>query len=130
MRCFYNAPSHGSDMCLTIWQSTLAPNPLHDDGHRVLLFPCGQFPPRRDAVPFGQASPAAGSGGVLCSKYGVAAHRCLLAVIFNHSRCQTPADEVLCMVPNRVYALFPDLLKILFRQAEAAAELGLCQTVK
>jgi hypothetical protein len=60
----------------------------------------GERPTGRDSVPFGKAGPAAGGGGVLGNKHGMAAKRRLFAVIRGHRYGEAPLNEITCMLEH------------------------------
>lgn len=58
-----------------------------------LLLVC-QRSPGANAVPFLQAPPAAGGGGMLSDEHGMATHRRLTAIVPGAGRRQTSGDEI------------------------------------
>lgn len=100
----------------------LAQNPRHEHPDDVLLFRIGQGSARRDAVPFGQASPATAGRGMLGDEDRMAPHGSLPAVVGRCGRCKTGAYEILGMAPDRCKALLYEVRTLGIAQAEAAAK--------
>jgi len=79
---------------------------------------------RVDVVPFGQATAAAGGGGVLGNEYGMASHGCLATVVARLSRCQPLDDELPPVLEDHRQCLFLEIGPVFRTQAKAPTKLA------
>ena len=105
-------------------------NPCHQNRDGIALFGFCEMPSGWYMVPFGEASAATATGGVLRQKHGMPAHGCLSAVVGNHGGSQTLGYEVASMPAYGVESLFADVVQVLGGQAELHAELRFREAFK
>ena len=98
-------------------------DPRHQDADDIRLLRLRQRTPRRNAVPFAQAAPAAAPRGVLRHENRVAPHRGLASVVRRKGRGQAPMHEIRSMAPDRRKALLRHIRPLRRPQSEAAPEL-------
>ena len=100
----------------------LAAYPLHYHVHDVTLLRRRKPPPRRYAVPLGQASAATAARGVLRYEHGMAAHRRLPAIVRRRGGREAAAHKVLGVAAYLVHALSVDILNVSRPQPKTTAE--------
>ena len=96
--------------------------PGHKYRHSILLFFFRQLSSGRYMMPFKETTTAAAACSMLGNEYGMTSHRRLLAVIGNHCRCKAFGNEILRMLTDGSQTLFCNILLILLREMETAAE--------
>lgn len=82
----------------------MSPDPVADDIDNVVDLHLGQRSTCLYAVPPGQASAAAGGGGVLGDKNGMALHRRLPAVVCRSGRGKALGNELSGVLGDAVHA--------------------------
>ncbi len=100
----------------------LPPDPRHQHLHDIRLFGCRQRAPRRNAMPFGEAPPAAAPRSVLGDKNRMPPHRGLVSVVGREGRSEPLSDKIPGMLPDRCKALRRDIVQLRRPQSEAAPE--------
>ncbi len=77
-----------------------------------------------NVMPFLQAAPAAGRGGMLSDKHRMTAHRGLLAIVRGFCRRQSSGDEIGGMSGNLLFPFAKAVVALFGAQMKTLAEAG------
>ena len=81
-------------------------------------------------VPFFQAAPATGAGGMLGDEDGMAFHRCLAAIVRDGCRGKPGSNHFVTVPCDGVYAFFMDILDLLRFQMPTHTEPGVSERLQ
>ncbi len=109
---------------------TIRSEPSLYQSDNIVNLPIRQLPPFWDAVPLGQAAPAACRRSMLCDKDRMVPHRCLLTVISSLSRAQPLFDEIPRMIQNRRKSFLLKIRHLLRPQPKPIAKLRPAQRLE
>ena len=103
--------------------SILPLDPCHEEIDDALLPLGGDGDPARHSPPLCEAVAAATGASVLRNENWMPTHRSLFPVIGRVGRCQTRANEILAMPPNRLHAFTLNVGAVRFCKVKSAPEL-------
>lgn len=102
-------------------------DPHHHELDQPAEFRWLQRSPSRDSVPFEDAFSAAGRGRVLSHEYGVAAHRCLPAVVGCRGIADPAGKKRMGMIARTGFAQPVQDFMVTFRQSKSTSECRLAE---
>jgi hypothetical protein len=100
----------------------LLDQPASDDLDDIIYLLLRERPTFRDAVPFGQTAPAAGSGCMLSDKNRVIPHRRLFAVVCGFSIGQPFGYEITGMLEDYYQTFIPQIFCFFAGEPKSAAK--------
>ena len=105
-------------------------NPHHDHIYQIFLLHMAQFSSRLHLMPLPDTFPTASCCGMLRNEYWMATHRCLLPIVWNHSRSLPLCNEIPGVLPNRLHTFVLNVFFISLLQMKTTSEFRIPQPLK
>ena len=110
-------------MAASLLLDVLPGQPASENFDDVIYLLLCKLPAFRDAMPFGQTTPAAGPGCVLSDKNRMVPHWCLFAVIDGLSISQSLGYKVAGMLEDHIQSLASEIFGFFTGEPKPAAKL-------